>query len=251
MLVGLSMIGLSAGTLVVLPPSASAQPGLEPGAILGSAQLRFDAAARGGPYHSYAPFLAADGATPVSDDSAARSMLLTVADFPAGWAEVPFATGSGPPSFSSCDPSDDTSITGVAKSGNFSRGGSSVDGLREQVVIRRDANDFAQVFDRIPGQLDCLTRAINAGQLDDEHTTFTASRSLLPLSVGGDRSAAFRISLRAKIYVPPYPPFDLDLYIDVVYISIGRVGLSLTSYGVDSAIFENTARRAVAKLHQP
>jgi hypothetical protein len=188
--------------------------------------------------------------TPASEDALARSMLLVIRDLPVGWAEIP----PTPRSWGACDPLLDGTVTGKAESGAFTRGGSSTGSVTERVVIHAKADDVTADYDDLATQLDCLTENVNAGKFDEPRVTYSAA-SAVPLSFPalGDRSVAYRVKIHVK--AKGQPGGDSDGFLDVVYVSMGRVGLRLdatdTSFPFDSPTLRRIAEKAVAKLRQP
>jgi hypothetical protein len=116
------------------------------------------------------------GAVLTSDDLLARSMLVTAADFPVGWAEGPIAHSTD----TSCYPAENPSTVGRAEGGTFSLGTAEAGSIGEKVEIRGEARDNAAAFDQLPAQFACLVRSINAGDIDGGPATYSATMREIP-----------------------------------------------------------------------
>ena len=133
---------------------------------------------------------------PLPQDDVARSILLTVDDFPSGWSEKPQSEES---SFDECSEYDDRAagLVGRAETGDFSRGGAAE--LTEWVGIfdTEDAARDALSVDEEKAR--CLVDAINDGKLDDDEAEFSdASFSPLSFPDRGDAHVAYRFELRVQ-----------------------------------------------------
>jgi hypothetical protein len=104
-----------------------------------------------------------------NEDELARSMLLTVDDFPSGWSEVPSEDEEESP-FDKCDPGDPEGRTGGAETGDFSRGGNA--SVSEQVAIFETPEQVATRLSALPGLGACLTRVVDDGDLDNDAAEF-------------------------------------------------------------------------------
>ncbi len=187
------------------------------------------------------------------ETSAAKAMLLTVNDFPTGWAETPSDTSDSP--LDKCtDHSHDDDRTGKAESGDFSRG--SIGSISETVSIFHSADDVEALFAAIQPQADCFLKTVNDGKLDDDEAELSdASFSPLSFPTVGDHSAAFRIKAHVKAKNQTGFGSEGDFYVDVVYVRVGRVGLSVVAEDVfspfDTTVFQEMVNMAVAKVTQP
>lgn len=203
-----------------------------------------------------APTTAGQSSGPIThadETAAAKAMLLTVNDFPTGWAETPSDTSDSP--VDNCtDHSHDDDRTGTAESGDFSRGANG--SISEGISIFHSADDVEALFAAIQPQADCIVDVINDGKLDDDEAEFSdASFSPLSFPTVGDHSAAFRVKAHAKAKGQTGFGSEGDIYIDVVYIRIGWVSLSVVAEDVfspfDTAMFQEMVNKAVAKVTQP
>ena len=190
-------------------------------------------------------------AIPKDETSAAKAMLLTVSDFPTGWAETP-STSGGASALDKCD-TDPNPKTRTAKveTGDFSKDGTA--SISETLVIYSNSSDLANSFSALQAKFDCFTKTVNGGKLDDDKAKYSGS-SVAPESFPstGDHSEAFRISLHAEAKGQTGLGSAADFYIDVVYIQQGRVGVSIEASDVfspfDSGTFETTVQKALAKV---
>ena len=197
----------------------------------------------------------ASAASPAVDEAPfARTMLLQLADFPAGWVLVNSSqTNEDSPLDQFCGTSVEDGRTGRAVTGDF---GSS-DGaptVSETVVVFPDADTAASALDNVPDRISCAIKAINDGKLDQGTITFSKAESReAAVSAPGDKHYAFQIRMDATSSDPSSAD-NGTVYFLLVYGTRGRVGYSLTgtAYGApyDLAEMSAAAKDAEAKLKQ-
>lgn len=162
-------------------------------------------------------------AAPTPDDAlAAKSALLAVADFPAGWT-VSDAARSGSSPLEKCrDAKTGKNQTGEAESGSFGNGPASV---RQTVLVYRSSSDAVAAMDSLANELGCAVNLMNTGKAEtDEASVSGAVAGTVPAPVVGDRTNAYRIKFHIAVKASKA---EADGYIDVVYVQSGRsiVGL--------------------------
>jgi hypothetical protein len=186
-------------------------------------------------------------ATP-NEDALASSLLLTVNDFPVGWAEQ--ASSNSPSPLDKCQ-SNAAGKTGRAKSGDFSSGGSA--SVSETVAVFDNSPDVSTALDQAAAIGDCVTKAVTNGELDTDAAAYSAA-SFSPLSFTnyGDRSVAYRFKFHATAKGQSGLGSQGDVYLDAVYIIHGRVGVSLSASDVlspfDTTQLQQIATKALAKV---
>lgn len=162
----------------------------------------------------------------------AQAMLLTVNDFPTGWAETP-SDSSTPSALDRCDPGDSPGLTGKAETGDFSSGGAAT--ISENVALFATAQDAAASLARFTTLADCLVTVINKGNLDDSSAAYSAA-TYGPVSFpqSGDETHAYRVTFHVKVKGQAGFGSEGDAYFDVVYVRLGRANLSLETSDIFS-----------------
>jgi hypothetical protein len=132
------------------------------------------------------------GDSKASADSRAKSMLLTVGDFPLGWAET--AQPADDVSLSTACPSPKTDQIGRAESGAFSRGSTVV---TQSVAVYANAGAASAAVQELGNWVECLQKYILAGKLDAPGTKATEV-AVEPASniVKGDAFKGYRVTIR-------------------------------------------------------
>lgn len=188
---------------------------------------------------------------PVNEDALAKSVLLTVSDFPAGWAEKP-STNASSSVANQCNAAPSAGQTGYATTGDFSKGGTAR--VSEEIVVFATASDTSAALDRASQRPDCRVKLINEGKADDTEVALSGA-SLSPVSFPqiGDRTAAYRLEFHLKVKSQmPTLINEADGYVDFVFVLIGRVEISLGTIDVfspfDTQQLQQLASVAVAKV---
>ncbi len=187
--------------------------------------------------------------TPVDETAFARSMLLTVDDFPTGWTETPSSTDNGEnPMEKECNPKQEAR-TGRAETGDFSAT-DSASSVSESVLVFAKPADAMAALDKTSGIVDCGIKAFNDGKLDSNGIAFSdATSRKLSLDAPGDKSYAYQIDVTGTVGGE-----QATVHLVVVYAVSGRVGYSLTAQTTDqsyrAADLEDVAKKAADKLKQ-
>jgi hypothetical protein len=185
------------------------------------------------------------------ESAAAKAMLLTVNDFPAGWSEEAKSETKSP--LDKCAPPPPTEKTGGAKTGSFSSG--NTDSVSESLAVYTTAAVAANIT---PDQASvaCFTKTINGGALDDDTAKYNGA-SISPLSFPalGDASSAYRLKLHVQLKGQTGLGSEADAYIDLINVSKGRVGFTVTAFSVlspfDTTVLQQFAQKALAKVTAP
>ncbi len=178
-----------------------------------------------------------------NEDSLASSLLLTVDDFPVGWADTPRSNQPNP--LDKCEQSG-KGRTGKAESGDFSKGGSASVG--QTVVVYDTSEDVSASFDQIQTSADCVVQAFNHGELDTDKASYSdASFSPLSFTSYGDRSDAFRFKVHANVNGQTGLGSEADVYIDFINVVDGRIGFSLVASDVYSPFDTTQLQQIVSK----
>ncbi len=197
------------------------------------------------------PFTPATTDTPAptdtpNEDALASSLLLTVNDFPVGWAEQ--AKSNTPSPLDKCAPTGE-GRRGRVESGSFSQGGSA--SLSETVVVYDTAGHVSASLDQVTALGDCVTKAFNDGEVDTDAATYSnASFSPLSFTTYGDRTAAYRFKFHIKANGQAGIGSEGDAYLDEIYVLRGRVGFSIGATDVfspfDTTQLQQTVTKALA-----
>lgn len=183
----------------------------------------------------------------VDEDELAKSLLLTVDDFPVGWREVAASDSDEESPLDRCLFEHGEEV-GRAESGDFDDGDWEIS---NRVVIFADTvtpqpEDFL-------ASLQCAVDAFNDGEADfDDIEYMDASVGTMSFPPHGDGQYAYRIEVRAKQKGASGFGSEASIYIDMVAVFDGRLttqvmGLSLFS-PVDAAFMVDLVGKATAKL---
>ena len=187
--------------------------------------------------------------TPVDETAFAKSMLLTVNDFPTGWTETPSSTNDGEnPMEKECNPKQ-AGRTGRAETGDFSES-EGAPSISESVLVFAKPNDAMAALDKTPSVVDCAIKAFNDGKFDSNGIAFSdAASRKMSLDAPGDKSYAYQIEVTGST-----SDGEVTVHLLVVYAVNGRVGYSLTAQTIDqpygAADLEPVAKAAADKLKQ-
>ena len=210
-------------------------------------------AASGGAKSPAATSATAATPSPATDETAfAASMLLTAADFPAGYGEIPATPDDTEnPLTKACGEASEKGKTGKATSSDFSAS-ADAPSISEDVLVFAKDGDAGAGLDAIPALIDCAVRAINDGKLDNAGVTFsnTASKKI-SIEAPGDKSYAFEVTAIGKVTGQDTPP--VTLVFTLLFAREGRVGYQLTASGqtaFDTAELAGYAKKAAAKVKQ-
>ena len=181
-----------------------------------------------------------------AESDLARSMLLTVQDFPTGWTEDPATTDDDPTPFDRCDSGPAPGRTGAAQSGDFTRGGIAEVTHYTGVFVSTEAMPSQR--DRVMMLGGCFVDVLNSGDLDDDGVRYTDARlGEVSFPNLGDETIAYRLSFKASDGSQSF-----DFYIDIVVTRQGRYVSQLVALDglspFPSFQLEELARKAVTKL---
>jgi hypothetical protein len=193
--------------------------------------------------------------TAAADESSfAKSMLLQLADFPAGWVlSNSEQVNEDSPLDQFCGTSIEDGRTGRAVTGDFAASDGAPT-VSETVVVFPDADTAGSALDNVPDRIDCAIKAINDGKLDQPGVTFSKAESReAAVAAPGDGQYAYQIRMDA-VSTDPAAPDNETVYFLLVYATTGRIGYSLTgtAYGdpFDVGQMSTTAKAAEAKIKQ-
>ena len=184
------------------------------------------------------------------EDDLARSLLLTLDDFPSGWSEMPADDEEEGP-FDHCDEGPGEGRTGVAETGDFSRGDNAT--LSHQVGAFETPEDALSALDRAERISDCVVEVVNGGGLDDRDAEYSdASFGPLSFPSFGDGTEAYRLQFRARARGESGLGSEGTLYFDFVYVAEGRLAFALQAFDLfspfDTAMLESLASSAHDRL---
>lgn len=188
---------------------------------------------------------------PHADDDLARSVLLTVNDFPSGWSETPADDDQEENPFDECDLGEPPGRTGAAETGDFSRGGDAE--VSQEVVVFETRKDAISSLDRLQAIAACVVAAINDGKLDDDEFEISDAKfGAMSFPVFGDKSDAYRLEFHVKAKDQTGLGSEGTGYIDFVRVIEGRLGFAIQASDVfspfDTAMLESTVTKAYEKL---
>ncbi len=189
----------------------------------------------------------------MTENDLAEAMLLMLGDFPAGeaWEHEPRSDDdeSGPNPFDRCESEDDRTIIGTADSGDFSR--SSTSEISQDIRIFNSAESLEKDFDDFVGLADCMAGVVDDGGLDTDSATyedFVMER--VAYREFGDDSRTYRLKLTAALIDEPAVPDPFDIYLDMVFVQIGTVGMRITASDVFDPYDEDEVGRVVVKAEE-
>lgn len=161
----------------------------------------------------------------LGDAARAEQLLLTPADLPPGWGEASRNAQASP--LDRCRPPQPSGETGRADSGAFSRGGTA--SFNESIALFATPQAAAASLDLFPDEGRCVVALFNGGSLDSAQTRFSdATVAPQPLAGFGDRSAAYRITIRATAGTgQATPATSATVFLDVELVAQGRAVLAL------------------------
>lgn len=184
----------------------------------------------------------------------AKSMLLQLSDFPAGWVlSASSQTNEDSPLDALCGTDSEAGKTGRGVTGDFA----SADGapsIYETVLTFPDAGTSAAALDKIPDRITCAIKAINDGKLDAGGVKFSGAESReAAIAAPGDKHYAYQIRMDAA-GLDPTSTDTTTVFFLLVYATDGRIGYALTgtSYNTpyDAAEMTTAAKAAQAKFKQ-
>lgn len=188
---------------------------------------------------------------PVNEDELARSLLLTINDFPTGWSETPSEEEEESPLDERC-PQPESARTGRAISGDFSDENGNAE-VSHTVAAFGDPADAEVSMESFRERAQCLVDAFNDGDADDDEVEFSgASLGTVSFPPFGDDSKAFRISVHAKRKGQSGFGSEADVYYDLVAVRQGRVAFSFVVADVfspfNSSMLEELTRIATERV---
>jgi hypothetical protein len=182
-----------------------------------------------------------------ADEGAAKAALLTVDDFPTGWAESPADDSEDTGSLEKCNNAG-KGRTARVTSPDFSNG-SSVN-ISETIAVYQNSNDAVAVLAKLQPTMDCFVKAINDGAFNQNGISASNARygalSFPSLSAG---SKVYRVTFDVK---EKSSDLTLSAAIDLVWVINGRAGFSLQYTDVfgspDTNEMSELADKALAKI---
>ena len=182
----------------------------------------------------------------------AKSMLLTAADFPAGYIETPSnRDAENNPLQQACGQAAEKGKTGRADGSDFSSSPDAAS-ISETIIVFGKESDATAGINAIPALIDCAVQAVNAGKLNSNGVEFSGTTSeKIALDAPGDTSYAFVVRTTGNA---PGQEGDLVLVFTLVYARKGRIGYQITVTGsgepLDPAEIATYAQKAAAKVKQ-
>jgi hypothetical protein len=184
-----------------------------------------------------------------AEDDLARSLLLTVNDFPTGWAEELGEEDDEDNPFDQCDPGPPPGRTGIAETGDFSKGGT--EEVSQQVGVFDSAQDATAALDRYPSTGDCVVKLINDGKLDTSEWEFSqASFSRVSFPSYGTKSQAFRVEAHIKVKGESGLGSEGDFYIDLVLVARGRLAFFIRALDIFTPFSSSDLESIVSKAEE-
>ena len=166
------------------------------------------------------------------ETSTAKSILLTVHDFPPGWAEERSNEESSP--LDECDPKGAPGKSAEAETGDFSDGSDFT--ISQSVAIFESETHVTNALERIEEIAACFVETISGGDLDDETAEYSdASFSPLSFRAKGDDSRAYRFKFHVQAKGETGIGSEGDVFFDIVYLRVGRVGIQIYAFDTYSA----------------
>ncbi len=186
-------------------------------------------------------------ANPDAENDLAKTYLLTINDFPTGWAENPPDDDEAESPTDKCDDfSELRGRSGRAFTGDFSRGG--VAEVSQGAALFPDDATAAAAMQQVSGRLDCLAKIINDGGLDEDDAEFSGAKvGTISFPSHGDETMARRLTFEVA-----GDGMKADLFADLVIVRKGRILTAV--YAVDALSPFSTnelvplVEKAVAKL---
>jgi hypothetical protein len=193
------------------------------------------------------------GSEDTSEQTLAEAMLLTLADFPTGWAEEPDIKEESP--FDECELKETGGRTGRAQTGDFSNNASA--SISQSLGVYKTPEDVSARLDQIKSGdwSDCLLEVIEDGGLDDDEVTFS-SPSVSPISFPtiGDETVPIRLEIRYEQVGETGFGSEGSVFLDLISVRVDRVGFTITGNDVlspyDAAELEAYARKAEARVRE-
>ena len=179
----------------------------------------------------------------------ARAMLLTISDFPTGWASSPGVPLKDPDKCS--NKATLPHRTASIDSDDFRSSASA--SLSESIVIFDSVDAASAVLTNAPQSIDCAVQRINNGELNTNELAL-GNATVGPESFPslGDQSLAFRATETAT---SKSANVRADVFEDVLSIRKGRIVVGIEAQDVlspfDSVMLQEIAMRAVARIADP
>jgi hypothetical protein len=167
-----------------------------------------------------------------SENDLAESLLLTVDDFPPGWAEAPLdESETADEQLEECDQESDGK-TGEAQSEDFSDNDTRE--ISQQLAVFTSPDEVGAALDQAESQLECLRDAVLDGAIDTDQASVTdASLGAVSFREFGDRTDAYRLTLVFEAEGNEVID-EAEVYLDAVYVLVDRVGFGILAFDVFS-----------------
>ena len=185
-----------------------------------------------------------------AEDELAASLLITLDDLPAGWAEEIAGDEDEDDSNEECGPGEPAGRTGSAETRNFTRGEAS---FRHTVALFESPEAALAVLSSSLDGPTCFATAINAGGLDDDTFEFSgASVGRIGFPDLGDRTETYRVTAFYERISYPGTGISGKVFFEGVAVTVGRSGTSIIAVGwnspFDASLLETLAGTAVERL---
>lgn len=192
----------------------------------------------------------APSATPAAEDDLARSMLLTQADFPAGWIyEAPSAGDDpkqgAPAPLQHCF-TDLPGQTGHAIGGAFSDADTAQLSISPTVYVFDNEAHAALGALAITMQAKCVADAVGAG-IDVDATFALGATHTEPLAADAFGAAQAVRLVETEVYKDQQPPASDVLVFDIVIVVQGRVAYELDGFHLTTPIDQTLLKSAIDK----
>jgi hypothetical protein len=183
---------------------------------------------------------------PTAEDELARSMLLTLNDFPTGWVHKPdeAAQAPGPAPLEACLVDTYPGQTGSAIGGEFSDENTTRLSINPSVYVFQDASSASAAADTILAIGECFAEAIGDGLNVDETFAFGPSWTE-PLSADSFGATAAVRFFNTQIYKREQLADSDVLVFDVVLIVDGRILYEVDGFQRHSPIDQQLLRHYV------
>lgn len=186
--------------------------------------------------------------SPSGEDDLARSLVLTVDDFPTGWAETPADRDEDDNPFDECDPGTAPGRTGVAETGDFSRGGAA--SVSQEVAVFDTPENAVNSLERIQQIADCLIEVVRDGSLDDDEFEYSDAKfGSLSFPSFGDTTDAYRLEIHVAAKEESGLGSEGTVYLDIVRVVEGRLGFAMQATDVFSPFDVSTLESIVSEAY--
>jgi hypothetical protein len=154
------------------------------------------------------------------EDSLAQSLVLSIDDMPAGWAEDNEDDDDDP--FEDCEDLDEAGLTGTSEDGAFEDEDGST--FFNGAAVFESGDVAKEALSYFKERFDCIVKAFNDGRADDDEVTFSDAKvGAMSFQKLGDGSVAYRIAANIKAKGQSGFGSEADFYYDLVVWHRGRL----------------------------